>query len=246
MQYRWHDGVGTLLGVEDWSQADWFVVFPGIADAWLRGFDVDGRWRLRHDNPARASLAILPSEDGSHRATLEDAVWIADCIAFDHDAPIGVRPAAQNTAIQFPYEPIHGYTGSDGSLAYFDNLHSSYLAAADARFGDSYCLRYGENGAVPPRTDFLARFAGREQQLALYAMATRQADVLAEYLCLYRVLEAADQLNGLTFATDKVGSILDRDYGEFLWCSLGQASPTPSRSIRRGPPPSFSCCGQVR
>lgn len=202
------------VSVEDWSKARWFVVFPGIADAWLWGFDVNGKWRLRHGNPARASLAILPGSEEGPLATLEDAVWIADCIAFDHDAPIGVRPGGSNTRIPFPYEPIHPFPDRDSTLWYFDNLHSSYSAAAEARFGDSYCLRYGEEDRSAPSTDFATRFADHEQQLVLYSMATRQADVLAEFLCLYRVLEAADQSNGVTFATQELGSILEHDFGE--------------------------------
>lgn len=39
------------MGV-DWKRASWFIAFPGIADTYLRAFDVDGKWRLDHGNPA--------------------------------------------------------------------------------------------------------------------------------------------------------------------------------------------------
>ena len=58
---------------------------------------------------------------------------------------------------------------------------------------DSACwvfvMRYDEDDA-PALTRFEDRFPNRSEVLGLYAMATRQVDVLSEYLCLYRVLEA--------------------------------------------------------
>jgi hypothetical protein len=47
----------------------------------------------------------------------------------------------------------------------------------------------------------------------MYAMAARQADLLAEYLCLYRVLEGADGTNGTTFSTNELPALLGRDFG---------------------------------
>lgn len=207
----WHPRI--VAGVEDWSRAHWFVTFPGLADAWLWGFDVDGRWRLRHGNPAMSSLAILPMDVDAAPATLEDAAWLADCLAYDHDAPVGVRPSSWNKQARFPHEPIHPLPGGDSAHWYFDNLGTAFLAAAEARFGDSYCLRYDDEDRSAPGTDFTRRFAGREHQLALYAMAARQADILTEYLCLYRVLEAADGTNGMEFASEQLGAILTRDFG---------------------------------
>ena len=70
-----------------WDDLRWFVVFNGIADANLWGFDADG-WRLRHGDPAAGMLGILPEAEGGARATLDDALWLADALAFDHDAPV--------------------------------------------------------------------------------------------------------------------------------------------------------------
>lgn len=199
--------------MEDWSKARWFVVLSGLADAWLWGFDADGKWRLRHGNPAMSSLAILPMDEDGALASLEDAVWLADCFAFDHDAPVGVRPSAWNTEARFPYEPVHPLPGEDSAHWYFDTLATAYFAAAEARFGDSYCLRYDDEEGSAPGTDFSRRFASRGHRLALYAMATRQADILTEYLCLYRILEAADGANGVEFTSRHLIAILSRDFG---------------------------------
>jgi hypothetical protein len=74
------------------------------------------------------------------------------------------------------------------------------------------CSIYGEEGS--PSTDFSARFRGREELVGLYAVAARQADILSEYLCLYRVLEAADGQNGKAFSSAKLGDLLATHFGD--------------------------------
>ncbi len=196
----------------DWSRASWLIAFPGIADAYLWGFDVDGTWRLRHGNPAGGTLAILPAKARGRRATFDEAVRIADCIAFDHDAPIGLFPAASNRRTSFPHKPIIGMP-VDPARWYFDDLRKAFSAAAEIRFGESYCVRYGITEDRPPSTAFETRFAARQRLVSLYAMAARQADVLSEYLCLYRLLEARDRSNGKAFAAANLASIGGHDFG---------------------------------
>ncbi len=164
-------------------------------------------------------LGIHPGEH-DHMATLEDAQWLADALAFDHDAPVGLQPAYRGTwANAMPLDP-------DGlpkmqpvrplaeieSKSYWDNVGMAYGAAAEARFGDPIMLRY-EDEPDAPRTDFSERFAGREELVSMYAMAARQADVLSEYLCLYRILEAGDGGNGKRFAASHLSAIPAADFG---------------------------------
>lgn len=196
----------------DWKRASWFIAFPGIADANLWSFDVDGQWRLDHDNPAGATLAILPVDPRGRRARISDAVWIADCIAFDHDAPIGVFPSASNERTSFPHQPVVGAL-ADGARWYFDALRQAFYVAATIRFGESYCVRYELDEDSPPSTDFRIRFAGKEHLVALYAMAARQADVLSEYLFLYRLLEAGDGSNGTAYIEANIDAVASHDFG---------------------------------
>ena len=200
-----------MVGV-DWKRASWFIAFPGIADAYLWDFEVDGRWWLGHDNPARGTLAIMPIRRRGRRATFREAVWIADCIAFDHDAPIGVFPSASNLRTSFPHKPVVGMP-TDGALWYFDDLLKSFYAAAEIRFGESYCVRYDLTEDHPPTTDFTTRFVGKENLVRLYAMAARQPDVLSEYLCLYRLLEARGGSNGTSFIESTLRTIGRYDFG---------------------------------
>jgi hypothetical protein len=196
----------------------WILVFNGIADRWLWGFEADG-WRLAYSDPAYGALRILPSGQGP-AATMEDALWLADALAFDHDAPVGIAPSALYadptgrlcpTELTPPDQPIHPFDG-EWSRWYWYSINQALVAAADLRFNGSYVIRY-EPDAESPRTDFSMRFHGREGLVSMYAMAARQPDRLSEYLCLYRILEAADKQNGKCFAASEIDNVMRRDFG---------------------------------
>jgi len=54
-------------------------------------------------------LGILPSEEGGTPATVDDALWLADACAYDHDAPVGVRPVFEGEWGQDqPVDPVGG------------------------------------------------------------------------------------------------------------------------------------------
>lgn len=203
-----------------WDDLRWFVVFNGIADKWLWGFEADG-WELWCGNPAHGSLALMPPE-GKSVATIEDARWLADALAFDHDAPVGIFPALEGEPLSATpkdpaatplAQPIHPLDGP-GARWYWDMLNHAYGAAAELRFNGSYVIRYDEDDPEAPSTDFSIRFKGREELVGLYAMAARQADLLSEYLCLYRVLEAADKGNGTSFAQQKLPVLRTESFGD--------------------------------
>lgn len=199
----------------------WFVVFNGTADRWLWSFEADG-WRLVHPNPGYSALAIEPLTDNGSPASIEDARWLADALAFDHDAPVGIKPAwAGIYPNQHPRDPaatpavlpVGAQADSFSTDGYWQALNTAYSAAAELRMTYAYVLRYDQEDTAPS-TDFTARFAGHEELVVLYAMAARQADVLTEYLCLYRILEAADGQNGKTFSATHLADVATKDYGE--------------------------------
>ncbi len=201
-----------------WDDLRWLIVFNGIADRWLWSFDADG-WRLRYEDPANGTLGVLPIDDGQP-ATLGDAMWLADVFAYDHDAPVGVSPGMEgilpdartrDPAAEPRAQPIHPLRNG-WALAYWQALNGSYGAAAELRFNGSYVIRYDDDEGAPT-TAFSLRFAGREELVGLYAMAARQVDILIEYLCLYRVLEAADTGNGTAFASNALASLAATDFG---------------------------------
>jgi len=176
---------------------------------------------MYYGDPANGTLGILPIGDNAP-ATIEDARWLADALAFDHDAPVGISPAwdgvwpnqtPRDPAAHPPIQPIHPFS-KELTGFYWESLNQSYGAAAELRFQGSYVIRYDNEDATAPRTAFSDRFAGREEWVALYAMAARQADVLAEYLCLYRVLEAADNANGKSFTENNLSRLATHDFGD--------------------------------
>lgn len=153
---------------------------------------------------------------------MDDALWLADALAFDHDAPVapwpawsGVYPAPPKDPDGVPpFQPIQPL-GDDFSFSYWQSLNAAYAAAAELRFNGSYVIRY-ESDDPAPDTNFARRFSGREQLVSMYAMAARQADLLSGYLCLYRILEAADTVhprNGTFYAQETLPRLADRDFG---------------------------------
>jgi hypothetical protein len=72
------------------------------------------------------------------RATLDEALWIADCIAFDHDAPVGLMPTRWNRRVRRLPEPISPTPGPMSSTWYYEDVGSAYAAEAEIRFGASY------------------------------------------------------------------------------------------------------------
>ena len=203
----------------DLDDLHWFVVFVGTADRYLWGFEADG-WQMLYGDPAMGHLGILPT-NGRAPATIDDARWLADAFAFDHDAPVGIWPAwegdwptakPKDKAAHPVIQPVIPFEKQFTSW-YWEHINMGYVAAAELRFNGSLVLRYdGEPNA--PSTNFSARFRGREEQVGLYAMAVRQPDPLAEYLCLYRVLESADRANGKAFIRSNLAAIWDHDFGE--------------------------------
>jgi hypothetical protein len=208
----------------------WVIVFNGIADSCLWGFEADA-WRLEYHDPACGTLGIMPKTDGGPVASIDDARWLADALAFDHDAPVGISPAyltpwpipePKDPAARSPLLPVGTPDDSLAPFFYWNSVNQGYGAAAELRFSGSYVIRYGED-ALAPSTNFLARFKGRQEWVGLYAMAARQADPLAEYLCLYRVLEARNGDNGMSCSETYLPLLATHDFGELLMACDGLA-----------------------
>lgn len=205
----------------DFQEVNWLLTLNGMADAFIVGFDA-GAFRLRCRQPAYGRLGILGPEGADSEVTVDDARWLADAIAYDHDAPIGIRPAiarSQNRWESSPRisdgeTPIQPIVPIPSVLTdfYWDAVAQSLDAAATLRFNESFRFRYFDPDETV-HADFATRFSKGRQRVRLYAMATRQADVLSEYLCLYRLLEAADGTNGKTFASECLDHLDRHDFG---------------------------------
>ncbi len=117
------------------------------------------------------------------------------------------------------------------SAHYWDALNSGLGAAATLRFSSVNSLRIRYSHCDRVRTNFQQRFANCWDLIHIYAMATRQSDVLTEYMCLFRVLEGGDGQNGKKFIADNLSKVATHDFGELhlvdeFWWEGGQRVTT--------------------
>jgi hypothetical protein len=173
-------------------------------------FLADGRWLMEH--VLRFGDLVPFNVRGVDRVPLQDVVFLADCIAFDHDMATLVRPLRDAPNEPPPVAPVVPSSSAYAGIDYFNAVEGALTMATDARFGDVVELRYYSD--EPELPQFTRRFAGREDPLALYAMATRQVDVLSEFLCLYRVLETPNRDNGKALIERRLAEIQTHDFGE--------------------------------
>lgn len=193
----------------DWKRASWVLNCVGMADAWMRTFESDG-WTFHHSG-RRADLIPVPAS-GETRMSLENAVFFADCIAFDHDSPVQVRPLVGSVeATVALIDPITPDLGAHPGLNYYDATSQALATAHEIRVGQPVALRYDEE--ANPEPDFRTRFAFTGDALGMYAMALRQSDPLTEYLCLYRILEGPDSDNGKAFVRRRLPDLATFDFG---------------------------------
>jgi hypothetical protein len=203
-----------------WSQIEWFINCLGMSDASIWSFDADGRWVMAHGTPG-ATLGAFPV-DGQGSASLEDVLFLANCIAFDHDLPIVVTPARDNPARKRPLvAPIMEEPGPEPGQWYWVEFAQAMGMAAEIRIGaGAVQLRYDDDHSA--LAQFSKRFSNALEPLGLYAMAARQVDPLGEYLGHWRVLEWGDQRNGKASVNRYLDAVPSYDFGECLVIDLGQ------------------------
>jgi hypothetical protein len=211
------------------------IYVPGISNGTFEPFVVDDRWFLDHVETENLFIPlVLPhgwqtTWDGYARslsgdtASFAEAVAFANCISYDHEVPTVVRPFSPGKSP--PYDSV-GFPRAwiDPVRPYADALVAAAEAAVDVRFTDALDFRYPGNVSL---TEFSRRFAGRAEPLAMYGMALRQVDLLAEYFFLYRICEWADKKNGVSFINDNVDAIATHEFGELRIDHLAMA---PERS----------------
>ena len=222
----------------DSSRIGCAIYVPGMSSYTFESFVVDGKWFLDHIETENLFIPlVLPdgweeSWDGFARslpgdtASFDEAVMLANCISYDHEVPTVVQPiwegrAPSYDAVGFPRKWI------DPGKSYADALIAASEAAVDVRFTDCLQFRYPDDTL----NEFDRRFRGQAQPLAMYGMALRQVDLLAEYLCLYRICEWADGKNGVKFINDNVDAIATHDFGELWLEHLTLERERPKRNV---------------
>jgi hypothetical protein len=204
-----------------WRGVRYLISLPGMNDGGVASFHVRGHWHVYNGTPGPG---LVPFREDRRTHSLEEVTFLADCVSFDHDTPAVVRPSAGTRAARRPLiDTLFPYPQSreDQTLGYFEAVESTLAAASDLRFGNgSPTLRYLE---YPALLDLHRRFAGVAEPLTLYAMATRQVEVLSEYLCFYRVIEWARKDNGVAYIEDRLSKLPTHDFGD-LWAERFRAT----------------------
>ncbi|MEZ4282296.1 MAG: hypothetical protein R3F21_22050 [Myxococcota bacterium] len=221
------------------DESKWFVTHC-TADGSVHDFEADG-WFFYTAGHSWGAFLVL-GLNGHRPAELADAIWLSEVMSFDHDAPFLVKPVYEvdPDAGTGEYElyrrreraesqdlPLAPILGSDMKIdrhMYWQTMGEVAGAISDLRFGGNFALRY-ENGTGSPSTDFSCRLGEKREALSLYAMATRQFDPLSEYLCLYRVLEAADGQNGKAFSRANLRLLQRINFGTLLVDEPGSPRP---------------------
>lgn len=185
--------------------------------------EVQDRWVLFHDMPG--SWLVPFRRDFCDPVPFDEVLFLSNCIAFDHDMPTFVQPTVHAPTSDPPIVPLVPSPGRADETLYYQSLGTALSQAVDIRLGlHGLVMRYDEDDA-PLLTRFEERFADRSEVLGLYAMATRQVDVLSEYLCLYRVLEAPGHDDGKPFVASHLSQLETYDFGSLA------ASEFPGSSV---------------
>lgn len=149
--------------------------------------------------PSGFLLVLKNDLESLAETSLENMIFLADIISYQHDMPTVVLPvdfilATDALTTDFLSE---GYTPSFlNSRTYFDNILDSMRITYGIRTGfrPTY-LKYIDNKNELKK--FNKYYLHKDEVISLYAMATKQTDFLMEYLCLYRVIEHIDGSNGV-------------------------------------------------
>lgn len=198
-----------------WDDMTWFLVMHGFSDKNIWPFQVENRWRLEHGSPASGHLAVTPAPSSGGAAGLDDATWLANCIGFDHDVPIGVRPSTHHAATEAaPFLPLLPVNDEHRAEWYWSAVNEALGAAVEFALGAGILrLRYYSDEPTLS-TDFSTRFDGKEEMLSVYAMASRQTDALSAFLNFYRILESSDRSDGTTAVSRLVPLLGAHHFGD--------------------------------
>ncbi|GGU39647.1 methylamine utilization protein MauJ [Lentzea flava] len=222
----------------DSSRIGCAIYVPGMSSYTLEPFVVDDKWFLHHLTTENLFIPFVlpdgwkdtwdedPTSLSGDTASFDEAVMLANCISYDHEVPTVVQPFADGRApsydaVGFPRKWI------DPGKSYAEALITASEAAVDVRFTDCLRFRYSDDSL----NEFGGRFQGKAEPLAMYGMALRQVDLLAEYLCLYRICEWADGVNGKKFINNNVDAIAGHDFGELWLEHLTLERERPKRNV---------------
>jgi hypothetical protein len=197
-------------------QNSFVICAVGLASDTVMGTIIDNKVALEQIHPTY-SLALLPLTDNI-KIRFEDALFYADCFAYEHEIPVIPELKGSKMEIEFLIER----TGRKDTRSWYSRLLVEALENVVA-------LRLGPLGYVEFRydtsrfrslsespilcLDYSGKYRPARQEVHLYSLALRQIDPLSEYLCYYRVIESASKSNGLSWLEQNLGRLEATRFG---------------------------------
>jgi hypothetical protein len=175
----------------------------GLASDSVCGVLLDDKIALEQIHPTY-SLALLPLTN-EIVITYEDALFYADCFAYEHEIPtIAIPRRTAQSGLRFLLDKRGKRATRE---AYFHDLAVALESVNALRLGPLGHVEFRHDTSERPlrtkdafvRLNWTDKYGGVSQEIHLYSLALRQIDPLSEYLCHYRVIESASDSNGLNW-----------------------------------------------
>jgi hypothetical protein len=182
----------------------------GLASDTVLGVVIDDEVALEQIHPTY-SLALLPLTDDIV-ISYEDALFYADCFAYEHEIPVIPHPKRGPAEIEFLLD-------REGKQAtrkiYFHELVAALESVNALRLGPLGYVEFRHDTSKYPsltgdpvvHLNYREKYGLAAQEVHLYSLALRQIDPLSEYLCYYRVIESASRSNGLDWLEQNLGRL---------------------------------------
>jgi hypothetical protein len=203
----------------------------GLARDQVLGVVIDDQVALEQIHPTY-SLALLPLADDVV-ISYEDALFYADCFAYEHEIPVIALPRGGQIDIEF----LMDRRGKRATReAYFHELAVALESVNALRLGPMGYVEFrydtseylSSTGDPVVRLNYSGRYGLAAQEVHLYSLALRQIDPLSEYLCYYRVIESASRSNGLGWLEQNLGRLESARFGML---SAGPGDPRKRRRV---------------
>lgn len=186
----------------------YFVEMVGLASTSVGCVTVDNKYALIQVPPTSA-IAIAPPLGEDH-PTFETVVFYANCLAYEHDLPVFIRPARRKALVQ----PVEKGPSRYINDSYYDSLDMAFEAVNSIRLGPLGLVHFRWPGFEKDiDVAYTDRYSSVAKELSLYSTAIRQLDPLSEFLCYYRVIESTSGTNGKAWISNNLSRLPNYDFG---------------------------------
>ena len=206
----------------DWKH---FISLPQLWVEYIGHVNIDSKYLLFKD-PNSYDFFVIPTL-GSEHPSLDELVFYANCLAYDHDAPALVLPRFGRAIVK----PLKGHGRKFNREQYRNEQCEMFESLGGLKWGSLQHVPFRWSDleqAVDLR--YSANYGSAAKELSLYSQALRQFDPLSEFLHYYRIMESADGRKGKNWIAENLDRIKTFDFG-FLEFEDGLYFEKPRRRV---------------